>query len=421
MVTAYQKFYEAIRENTTKKTYQIYIKQFLDYSNKNFESLVKLSQSEIEDLVFNYVIHLKDLTETTGKPSPNSYNTMISPVKLFLDMNDILLNWVKIKKYFPAKVPVSNQLPYTDEDIKELLAATTSVRNKAFIHFLAATGCRVGAIPELTIDDVKQIDDGAIITMYKDTTEEYRTCLTPEAFYNLKKYLAQRLNTNEGSPLFTTKNNVDSLSLDAAGDVIRHIRKQAKLVVDKGRKSTKGKSQNHAFRKRFTLCLANADIQSKFIEYMMGHYEKQDKYYFKPSDEDLWFQYKKAIKILTLDKSEAMKHELEQKKIIIDDYEKRLQEKVSEIENRYEGVVGALETEVWVAKMKKYFLDQLEGRGHTHTNKKYISEMRDFVDASTSSDALKVFGGESELVNFMRNWESLAKNKINQESTTRTF
>jgi len=411
MVTSYQKFYEAIHVEATRKTYQIYIKKFLDYANKDYDSIVKLSQSEIEDLVFNYVIHLKDLTERTGKPSPNSYNTMTSPIKLFLDMNDILLNWVKIKKYFPAKRPVANQLPYTDDDARELLAATTSIRNKAFIHFLAATGCRVGAIPELTIEDVKPIEEGAVVTIYKDTTEEYKTCLTPEAYYHLKKYLSQRINTSPKASLFTTKNNVEPLSLDAAGDVIRHIRKQAKLTVDNGRKTTKGKSQNHAFRKRFSLCLANADIQSKFIEYMMGHYEKQDRHYFKPSDEDLWFQYKKAIKILTLDKSEAMKHELEQKKIIIDDYEKRLQEKVSEIENRYEGVVGALEVEVWVAKMKKYFLDQLEGRGHTHGDKKHISKMRDFVDAETTSESLKALGGDEELVNFMRNWENLAKEK----------
>jgi len=114
----------------------------------------------------------------------------------------------------------------------------------------------------------------------------------------------------------------------------------------------------------------------------------------------LWFQYKKAIKILTLDKSEAMKHELEQKRVIIDDYEKRLQEKVTEIENRYEDVIGVLETEVWVAKMKNYFLDQLEGRGHTHADKEYVSKMRNFVDASTSSEALKIFGGDSEIGKF---------------------
>lgn len=396
MVTAYQKFNEAIRENTTRKTYQIYIKQFLDYSHEDYDSLTKLSQPEIEDLVFNYVIHLKDLTEKTGKPSPNSYNTMTSPIRLFLEMNDILLNWTKIKRYFPAKRPVANQLPYTDDDTKELLAATTSVRNKAFIHFLAASGCRVGAIPQLTIEDVNPIEDGAIVTVYKDTTQEYRTCLTPEALYHLKKYLSQRINTSTKDSLFTTKNNVESLNLEAARDIIRHIRRQAKLTVDFGRKSTKGKSQNHAFRKRFSICLANADIQSKFIEYMIGHYEKQDRHYFKPSNEDLWFQYKKAIKILTLDKSEAMKYELEQKKAIIDDYEKVLQNKVNEIESRHQKTIEFLALEAWREKMKNYFQKQLDGKGHVHTDKKYREFMEKFTRTQTIDEMLELMNTDSK-------------------------
>ena len=61
--------------------------------------------------------------------------------------------------------------------------------------------------------------------------------------------------------------------------------------------------------------------------------------------------------------------------------------------------------------MKNYFSNQLEGRGHVHTDKKYISKMRNFVDAFTSADALKVFGGDSELVNFMRNWENTVIDK----------
>ena len=130
MVTAYQKFYEAIRQEATRKTYQIYIKKFLDYAHEDFDNLVKLPHSKIEELVFNYIIHLKDLTERTGKPSPNSYNTMTAPIRLFLEMNDILLNWTKIKRFFPAKKPVANQLPYTDDDVRELLAATTVLETK---------------------------------------------------------------------------------------------------------------------------------------------------------------------------------------------------------------------------------------------------------------------------------------------------
>jgi len=106
-----------------------------------------------------------------------------------------------------------------------------------------------------------------------------------------------------------------------------------------------------------------------------------------------------------------MKYELEQNRIIMDDYEKRLQEKVIEIENRHEDVVGALEMDVWVSRMRNYFLDQLEGRDHIHADKKYISKMRDFVNTSTSSEALKIFGGNDELINFMKEWERLAKDK----------
>lgn len=314
MPTSYQKFYEAIKEPETRKTYEIYLNRFLEYSKTNHDEIMDLGQSDIEDLIFNYIIHLKDLTERTGKPSPNSYNVMLSPVKLFLDMNDVLLNWIKLKKLYPPKKPTANQLPYSDEDVKDLLNATTNVRNKAFIHFLSSSGCRVGAISTLNVGDVEPIENGAIVTLYKDTLEEYRSCLTPEAFRSLMKYLQQRLNRNPLTPLFTTKNNINRLNHDSARDVIRHIRKQAKLQVDNGRKSTKGKSQNHAFRKRFEICLANADVQSKFIEYMMGHYEKQDRYYFRGvSNEDIWRQFKKAIPNLILDKTEQiiLSHEAE--------------------------------------------------------------------------------------------------------------
>ena len=42
MVTAYQKFHEAIRENATKKTYEIYLNQFLNHIHKNYERLLTI-------------------------------------------------------------------------------------------------------------------------------------------------------------------------------------------------------------------------------------------------------------------------------------------------------------------------------------------------------------------------------------------
>ena len=304
MVTPYQLFYESLKTEATKRVYRIHIEKFFEHAQTDYDKLVLLSKEEISELVYNYVIHLKDLTTKTQVPSPNSYGNYLSPIQTFLEQNDILLNWKKIKRLCPKKIPTANQLPYTDKDIRELLESTTSIRNKAFIHFMASSGVRVGAIPTLQIQDVKPIEEGAIVTIYRDSTEEYRTCLTPEAYTYLKKYLSQRLDKDDESVLFTRKDNLTPLNETSAKDVIRHVRKQAKLSIDNGRKSTKGKSQNHAFRKRFEICLASSDLQSKFIEYLMGHFTAQDRYYFRGvSDESLYSQFKRGIPALTIDKS----------------------------------------------------------------------------------------------------------------------
>jgi len=183
------------------------------------------------------------------------------------------------------------------------------------------------------------------VILYLDTLQEYRSCLTPEAYQALRKYLKLRIKREPKDPLFTKKNNADRLSQNSARDLIRSIRKQANLEVNKGRTSTRGKSQNHAFRKRFEICLANADLQSKFIEYMMGHYEKQDRYYFKGvSNEDIWKQFKKAISLLMLDKEELLKLENETQGHELEKYQSEYKEKIESLE---EQIVSKTQKGAW--------------------------------------------------------------------------
>jgi len=42
-------------------------------------------------------------------------------------------------------------------------------------------------------------------------------------------------------------------------------------------------------------------------EYMMGHKVGQIHSYFKPTDEELWHEFKKALPTLTIDKSEQLR------------------------------------------------------------------------------------------------------------------
>lgn len=302
MLSAYVKFSHSIKSPQTLKSYESFMKKFFNHVHSDYENLVKLPINDISDLVMEYVVYLKNLTETKNVPSPNSYNTMLSGVQSFLEANDILLNWKKIKKMYPQRVQSANQMPYTDEDVRVLLDATGNLRNKAFIHFLSSTAIRVGAIVGLKIRHIFPMEDGALVLIQEGTLEEYRAGLTPEAYSVLKRYLSRRTSKNPDDSLFTDKDNITPIALVGAREVLRHIVRTAKISIGNGRTSPKGKSMNHAFRKRALICMANANLQEKYIESLMGHFKNQDKFYFRgTSNIALWTQFKKAIPFLTLD------------------------------------------------------------------------------------------------------------------------
>jgi len=311
MISPIQRFNEAIKSEQTKKTYKHYLNQFFKHAGTNAESFVKMDKKKIDDLVFQYLVSLKMLAEK-DRLNPNSISVMFSPIQLFLEQNDIILNWKKIKRLFPRRKAPANQAPYHQEEIVKILNATTSLRNKAFIHFLASTGCRVGAIPDLNVTDIHPVEEGAVVTIYSEDIEEYRTCLTPEAYDALLAYFEFRTlrgyPVTKDSPLFTDKSNHQRISQINSKDLMRIILDSAGLRTKRNlRKSRTGKSANHAYRKRFETVLVNAGIHSKYVDYMMGHKVGQIRSYFKPTDEELWHEFKKALSILTIDKSEQLK------------------------------------------------------------------------------------------------------------------
>jgi len=363
--TPIQRFQEAIKSEHTKKPYQLYLNQFFKHSKTTPENIVQLEIKQIDELVFNYLVHLK-LRVEKGTLNPNSINSMFAPIQLFLEQNDVMLNWKKLKRMFPRKKAPANQSPYTEEEIRKILVATTSLRNKAFIHFLASTGCRVGAISELNVSDVNPVGEGAVVTVYSEDIEEYRTCLTPESYKSLKDYFEFRnlrgYPVTQNSPLFTNKSCNDRISNQAAKDLMRIILDSAGLRTKRNlRKTSKGKSANHAFRKRFETVLVNAGIHNKYVDYMMGHKVGQIRSYFKPTDEELWCEFKKALPILTIDKSEQLKVKNEQKDEKLLKYEVEAKNEIESIKRElYEQKIATLKLIGEAIKNPEKFQRQIE-------------------------------------------------------------
>ena len=97
-------FEQAIKSEQTKKLYTYHLKKFKEWAKiKTFDGLLQASQKDIQILLEDYVLYLK------RNVSPNAIPTYFSPIQLFYVMNEINVNFRKIRKLFPSKVKSGNQ------------------------------------------------------------------------------------------------------------------------------------------------------------------------------------------------------------------------------------------------------------------------------------------------------------------------
>ena len=410
-IKPFQRFYEVLNTAKTRENFILWINKFFDYTKTDSDGIVKLKPDEIEDSVFNYIVHLKLRTEKDSL-SPNSIRPMIAPIKLFCEVNGILLNWKYLMKLFPKSKPARNQGAWTNEEIQKMLGATTNLRNKAMIHFLASTGCRVGAIFDLKISDLIKINDGAVIWLYNEDLERYRTCLTPEAYKALMDYFGFRAEkgypvTKDEDSLFTMRDYKTPMNYETARAILSKIQMTAGIRGQKAGKKISSKAPNHAFRKRFETVLVNSGLHVKYVNYMMGHKVGQDRSYFKPTNDELWNHFKKAIPELIINQEEKLRFKNYNLQLQNEEYENELKQRLAEIEEKYQDVIEEQKTRLWVEQMKNYFHKQLDGKGHPHTDPKYREFMRKFIEAEPTSEVMRLLKADNELI---YHFEEIEKN-----------
>lgn len=409
-IKPYQRFYQYLKSPNAVLNYPIWLNQFFVHAKTDSDGLVKLEPDDIEDLIFYYIVHLKQkiekgyLANNNGKKifrklSPNSVRPMLAPIKLFCEVNRIVLPWKNLMRMIPNKVPAVNQGAWTNEEIQKMLNATTSLRNKAIIHFLASTGVRVEVLHEVKIADLKKIEDGAIVWSYNEDYERYRTCLTPEAYRALMDYFSLREEKEcpiikDSDTLFVKRDYKTSLTYHGSREIMAQIQKTAGLRGHKAEKKITSKAPNHGFRKRFETILINSGIHSKIVEVLCGGKENsRDNSYVKytQTDEQIWKHFKKAIPELIINQEEKLRFKNLNLQLQNEEYENELKKKVAEIEEKYQDVIEELKWSTWQQQMRNYFRDQLEGKGHVHTDLKYREWMKKFVGTETLPEMIEFF------------------------------
>jgi hypothetical protein len=137
---AYYNFINSLNSQSTRKSYEFCIEKFLSHYSIDLESLLKLPQQDISNLLIRYLVE---------KKISKSYKMQIfSALKHACEMNDVVLNWKKLKKFIKSE-KTDNEISgkdraYTHQEIQKILGFCDQRSRTAFL-LLASTGVRIGA------------------------------------------------------------------------------------------------------------------------------------------------------------------------------------------------------------------------------------------------------------------------------------
>lgn len=318
---SYKLFKGAIHSTKTLYQYNFPLREFFKYAHiSSYDELAAIETNKIQNLLENWVM---DLSDKGIKGS--SIRGKLAAIELFLEMNRVIFHKRILHKIIPRDEGVlGGDIPFTNQEIKQMLESTKKIRTKAFVHFLASTGIRPGALidPILRREHITKMPNGCqAVKVYDNSKEGYYAFLTPEASKVLDQYFQNRKLNGETltdqSPIFINEKNQSHLTYNNLKQLMHKLIKASGIERKKTGKRF-DKAANYGFRKRFNGILKmNNTINSNIAEKLMAHKKGLDGSYLKPTREECFIEFEKAIPQLTIDDNERLRldNELKQKKL----------------------------------------------------------------------------------------------------------
>jgi hypothetical protein len=204
---SYQLFISAIHSGKTLQLYKQHLFHFCDTVQMTTDEIISKYRKvkeliKLQQLIEDYVLLLQTKVRN-GEITAGTCNVSLPPVKLFCEMNDIILNWRKINKLLPHGNDNAADEAYTREQIKKMLEYS-DLRSKIPILFMASSGMRLGGFQGLTDGCIKPFCNerndkllAAHVVVYKGTKDEYDTFISPEAYYAYEEYRNLRIKFGE--------------------------------------------------------------------------------------------------------------------------------------------------------------------------------------------------------------------------------
>jgi len=299
------------------------IKDFLKFTGKDPKTLieeVKEGKVSIVEILNDYI----DMLFFERKVKPSTIREARIPyIKTFLKKNGIFFDNSELE--FPNDFSERQDRIPTKEELRDFLNAL-DLKIRLAVLLMATSGLRIGVLPKLKIKHIDFKSDPVKITVpawINKSKFSYFTYITPETVKILKAYLDERKKNGEKiteeSYLFVTKYGKPYIGRTLEDLVRREIHRHMKVKKLSGYKVNKYDIHIHSFRKFFRTMLEVAGVKRSFREFLLGHKgDYLDESYFRPFEEHVREEYKKAIPHLTIFEVETPSIEEIRRKQLID-------------------------------------------------------------------------------------------------------
>lgn len=377
MSPAYRNFVNSLKTPATKMLYEYSIKKFyLSLPHNQNLSIEQILEKPTKTIEYELIDCLFDMKEKQ-KLSYSTLNIFVAAMFHFFEINDVVINRRKIKKFRGDNVAKYEYRSYTHEEINSVLKLS-DLRGKATVLLMASTGMRVGALPEIKLKHLKKwnIENTKNhiyqITVYASSIKsKYTTFTTPEAAKAIDEYLEYRSrngdrvkqdpetgNWSPGDSFLLIKNfdkdqqgllglsstqifnlPIQSRSIThAIIETLRKLGKREKLKLLESEATTKPQRQSayskhrnelhpcHSLRIFAVTQMQRAKVDKTIREMLVGHTTGLDKVYYKPQDDEILQEYLKGVDLLTINNEHRLQKQV--------DYYKKENEKLTELGNR---------------------------------------------------------------------------------------
>lgn len=310
---------EGLQSPETARRYKVSFKGFLDYCQVSKYDLLQESPRRLEDRIIGYI---RFLHEFKGQ-GRGTINTSVSAVFHFFEMNDVLLNKRKVKRFYPPDTKEKDRdRAYTHEEIGQMLL-NCDERSRMIVLLMASTGMRIGALHELRLSHLTEIPQYSVykILVYASSPKDtYYTFCTPECKQAIDSYLDYRRRfgdpLRDKAPLIREQFDITDrftaqYPKSVKPDGIIWITKQ---ILNRSGKKTSDVMRTHGFRKFAISQMIKAKVDYNTREYLAGHRQSRglDVNYDRTSEEDRLQEYLKAIDLLTINPENRLKIKIHQ-------------------------------------------------------------------------------------------------------------